>query len=352
VLALIQATSAAEAGAAARALRGDSSRRIRDLHERLVRLRALVEAAIDFSEHDLEVVAAGDVRAGIEHALAVVAEALGRADTGALPPDGVHVALCGLPNAGKSCLFNALLGRPRAIVTDVAGTTRDAVAEPLVLGGIRFLLHDTAGIRPPAGSSPCAEMGVAPLSDPIDAEAIARVQGLIAGAHIALVVLDASQPLTDAERRLWHGVHAPHKLLLLNKSDLPSAISDPEGSALANSDSTPHSALRALHSPLLRLSALTGAGVPELRSTLVAFVRSGRVEALPSDLVLNARHREALRRAREALGRAVEAMGEGLGEEFVAADLRAAHDALGAITGQVVPDDLLDRIFAQFCIGK
>jgi len=370
VLAVIQAGSVAEHRAAARALQGLASRRIHELHGRLVGLRALVEASIDFAEHDIELVSSADVLAGVDDALAIVAGELKNADAGVLPPEGIRVALCGLPNAGKSSLFNALLGRPRAIVTPIPGTTRDAVAEPLTLDGIRFRLYDTAGLAPNCGMRN-AECGIPPaippspspsaigagsdassdhasrvtrhactLADPIATEAITRSRGLIAGTHIALVVLDASQPLTRAERDLWHEVHAPHKLLLLNKSDLPSAISDA------------HVAEFAPDAAVIRTSAVTGEGLDALKRALAGLVQGGRVEATPSDLIWNARHREALRKAREALGRARQAVGEGMGEEFVAADLRDAHDALGAITGQVAPDDLLDLIFAQFCIGK
>ncbi len=157
-------------------------------------------------------------------------------------------------------------------------------------------------------------MHCAPLADAVDVEAIARSCGLIAGAHIALVVLDASRPLTDAERRLWHAIHAPHKLLILNKSDLPSAVSDPEAAALAIPDSrfqipdcSRQSSIPNQQSPVLRLSALTGAGIPSLRAALAALVRSGRLDASPSGLILNARHREALRKANQALGRARQA---------------------------------------------
>ncbi|MBM4042231.1 MAG: tRNA modification GTPase [Planctomycetes bacterium] len=384
VLAVIQAASVGEHRAAARALQGLASRRIHELHDRLVSLRSLVEASIDFAEHDIELASPADVLAGIEDALAIVADALRNADAGALPPEGIRVALCGPPNAGKSSLFNALLGRPRAIITPIPGTTRDAVAEPLILDAILFLLYDTAGLATPLPIADCqlpiSEIGNRKSEignqEAIAAEAIARAWGVIAGTHIALVVLDASQPLTDAARRLWRDIQAPHKLLLLNKSDLPPAITMVHGVAEALAmDREPAPALKpdtGCLAPLpsavcrlssdehasrvtrqsLRTSALTGAGLPELRAALVALVRSGRVEASPSDLLLNARHREALRNAREALDRAAQAIGEGLGEEFVAADLRTAHDALGAITGQVAPDDLLDRIFAQFCIGK
>ena len=392
VLGLIQATTQAEHRAAVRAHQGHRSRHIHDLHGALVGLRARVEAAIDFAEHDIELISRAHLLAAIGDALAGVGRELRNADAGALPPEGIRVALCGLPNAGKSSLFNALAARERAIVTPVPGTTRDAIAEPLVLGGIHFRLYDTAGLAPDCGLR-TADCGIPPgppasprnglvgadssapsshaahgtrhasshasgvtRDDPeaIDAEAVARARGVIAGTHIALVVVDASHPLTDAERGLWAEIRAPHKLLLLNKSDLPSPIADAEAAALLSSSLPPGHASRVTRheSPVLRISALTGVGLPELRAALTSIVRSGRVDASPADLVWNARHREALRKAREALTRAREAADGALGAEFVAADLRDAHVALGAITGQTVAEDILDVIFAEFCIGK
>jgi len=471
VLAVIQSTTANELRAATRALGGHPSRHIRRLHDTLLALRARVEASIDFAEHDIELISPRELCAAVSHALADVSGQLQGADAGALPPEGIRVALCGLPNAGKSSLFNALLGRDRAIVTPVPGTTRDAIAEPLVIEGVRFRLYDTAGIpsegsrTPPEGSntfgrvtgtpaspahpasrnpgggseaSSCGrageESGVVPPHskasgrfaagrgpdggppepselDAVDIEAIARSRGLIAGTHIALVVLDATQPLGEGERELWSEIQAPHRLLVLNKSDLPSGISDAEAVTLSRPDGPPsgcpvldapasispppflqtekrdagasrtrhphagawgreegvptpergdeqaspssHASRITHHAwPLLRVSALTGAGVSELKAALAALVRSGRVDASPADLTWNARHRQALRRAREAIERALAAAADALGAEFVAADLRDAHDALGAITGQIVAEDLLDLIFAQFCIGK
>jgi tRNA U34 5-carboxymethylaminomethyl modifying GTPase MnmE/TrmE len=481
VLALIQATSAGELRAAARALQGDASRLIRQLHDALIGLRAQVEASIDFAEHDIELIRRDELLAAIGDFLAAVGNELRNADAGALPPEGIRVALCGLPNAGKSSLFNALLGRDRAIVTEIPGTTRDAIAELLLIDGIRFRLYDTAGLA--AGGSPIAdcrlpisqlgnrksEIGNGPPGtrhapptgsrppDHVDIEAMSRSRGLIAGTHIALVVLDASRPAGDAERELWGEIRAPQKLLVLSKCDLPGAIRDEDALALLAPPSIrqprplslrepcspslrqpcslslrgPHSlslrepyslslrepyslSLReragvrdlveacgresssaarpgAPHPPplpegegkerkpdgegkgmdgkmveeqgegqghelaaaaILRTSAVTGEGIAELKGALASAVRAGRVDASPSDLTWNARHREALRRARAALERARDAAADDLGAEFIAADLRDTHDALGAITGQIVPEDILDLIFAQFCIGK
>ena len=342
VLGIIQAGTEAQLRAAARALAGRPSRHVHDLHDTLIGLRAQVEASIDFAEHGIELVAAHELRDAVAQALDALNDELRHADAGSLPPEGIRVALCGLPNAGKSSLFNALLARDRAIVTDLPGTTRDAVAEPLAIEGVRFRLYDTAGLVRPRepGGEPVEVPGFGRVADPVDLDAVARARGLIAGTHIAVVVVDGSRRLGAAERELWAEIDAPRRVLVLSKADLPPAVSGAEAAALAGD------------APALRASAVTGDGLPQLERALAAAVRTGQVDASPADLVWNARHRQALRRAREALERARRAASEGLGAEFVAADLRNAHDALAAITGQVVADDLLDLIFAEFCIGK
>ncbi len=352
VLAVIQAASNAELRAAARVLDGTHSRHIRELHDDLLALRAQVEASIDFAQHDIELISQDDVLRAVDDARAVVNHALANADAGTLPPAGIRVAFCGLPNAGKSSLFNALLGHDRTIVTHIPGTTRDVVAEPLSLGGVRFRLYDTAGLfdalRAEEDESEFDAQGLDGLTalHAVDADAVARARGLIAGTHIALVVIDASRPLGEAERRLWADIAAPHKFLLLTKADLPQAVSDERAVELVGTGqkNTPD--------VFVRTSAATGQGIAELRDALLCCVRAGRVDASPSDLVWNARHRAAFRQAREALRRAREAAESGLGAEFVAADLREAHDAVGAVTGEVVAEDILDVIFAEFCIGK
>jgi len=344
VLRVIQARTAAELRAASRALAGRHCRHIHHLHDTLRGLRAQVEASIDFAEHDIELVTQPDLLAALDEAIAALCHELAHADAGSLPPEGVRVALCGLPNAGKSSLFNTLLARDRALVAPLPGTTRDAVAEPLCLEGLRFRLYDTAGLvaEPPPGHErePVAIPGFGPMADPVDAEAAARARGLIGGTHIALVVVDGSQPLAAAARELWAEIDAPHKLLVLAKADLPSAVPDAEAARLAQG------------ATVVRTSATGGQGVADLAAALVDCVRAGQVDAPPSDLVWNARHRQALRQARQALERGRAAAADRLGAEFVAADLRHAHNALAAITGHVAADDLLDLVFAEFCIGK
>ncbi|NQT52952.1 tRNA uridine-5-carboxymethylaminomethyl(34) synthesis GTPase MnmE [bacterium] len=333
VLAAIQAASDGELRAAMRAVGGEHSRHIHALHGDLLSLRAQVEASIDFAQHDIELVARDDLIDALRTATDSIDHELANADAGALPPEGVRVALCGLPNAGKSSLFNALLGHDRAIVTHIPGTTRDAVAEPLVLDGVRLRLYDTAGLFDAAA---CEE----DATDGADAEAVARARGLIAGTHIAVVVVDAAQPLGDPECRLWDGIDAPHKLLVFSKADLPRRVNAADAAVLSGA------------CPVLHVSAATGQGMDALGMALVRAVKEGQVDASPTDLVWNARHRAALRRARHALRRAQQAAESDLGAEFVAADLREAHDAVGAITGEVVAEDILDVIFAEFCIGK
>ncbi|NQT85905.1 50S ribosome-binding GTPase, partial [bacterium] len=278
VLAVIQASTDGELRAAARALQGERCRHIHALHDDLVALRAQVEASIDFAEHDIELVAETALLDALEDALATVDDDLRNADAGVLPPEGLRVALCGLPNAGKSSLFNALLGHGRAIVTHVPGTTRDAIAEPLVLDGVRFRLYDTAGIAHDLA--------------PIDDEAVVRSRGLIDGAHIAVVVIDGSTPLSDAERGLWRTVEAPQKILVLSKSDLAQSVSDTEAAGLAAG------------APVCRVSAVGEGGPSGLEGLLVDSVRAGKVHAAATDLVWNARHRHALCHARAALRRA------------------------------------------------
>jgi tRNA modification GTPase len=241
--------------------------------------------------------------------------------------EGVRVPLLGRPNAGKSSLFNALLGEDRAIVTAEPGTTRDRVSEPLAIAGVRVTLSDTAGVR--RATSPTEALGVA------------RALATLDGAAVVLWVVDASQPLPPADDELLAGLCGRRVLVALNKSDLPAAT-------------TPEQALARLQggeSRALRVSCVTGQGLAELRAALATLLGADRAGGL-AGAVANPRHAEALARARAALGRATLAADDGAPGEIVALELRDALAAMGEVTGRNASEELLERIFARFCIGK
>jgi len=222
----------------------------------------------------------------------------------------------GRPNVGKSSLLNRLLGYDRAIVADRAGTTRDVVEAELAIGGIRFIIQDTAGIREP--------------NDSIEAQGVARSRHAAAGADVILLVLDGSAPITDGDRELL--TSHPNALVALNKGDLPRQTADLEGG--------------------VTVSAVTGHGIDVLLDGLLTKVHGPDAAPLGHAFLVNHRQHQALTDAATYLGRAQLGLAEGAFADLIAADLRGALDAIGAITGETTTDDLLDRIFSAFCIGK
>lgn len=314
---LIAAADLRAARAARRSLDGAFSRRVEAIAEELLALRVHVEAMIDFVDEPIETLGAGEVRAGFERVSAALDALLADADRGRRLRDGLHAVIVGPPNAGKSSLLNALAGTERAIVTDIAGTTRDLLQETVRVDGVELTLVDTAGLR---------EGG-----DVVEREGMRRARMELERADLAMVVLDARDPA--AGRAVVGGAvdAVPRRIWLYNKSDLAGAQAPGEHGG----------------DPALSLSVRTGEGLPALRAWLVdaaGGVSEGAFSA-------RARHVDALRRAAAELGGAREALaGEML--DLAAEALRHAHDALGEITGRVRPDDLLGHIFATFCIGK
>jgi len=294
---------------AARQVSGALSRGLSGIAEPLRDLLAEIEAHVDFAEDVGVVVIPLD---GFTRALSSLDELLAGADLGRRAREGARLAVVGRPNVGKSSLFNALLGEDRALVASVPGTTRDAVSERLDLAGIPLRLIDTAGVR--ASSGQVERLGIARTFDEIEQ------------ADVVLHVLDASAAPHEEDEAIAARVSAP-RIAAANKADLP----------------------RRLAGASLYVSAHTGEGLPALRDALAlaAGSRPGASEAL----VTNARHIDALRRARASLVQAREAATTEPGE-IVAGELRVALAALGEVTGEAVAPDLLERIFARFCIGK
>ena len=315
---LIAASDTRAARAARRSLDGVFSQRVDALADKLSGLRVHVEAAIDFADESIDTLGGEAVRAGLSQALAQLSTLLAEAERGRKLRDGLHAVIIGPPNAGKSSLLNALAGSDRAIVTDVAGTTRDTLHETIRLDGLELTLVDTAGLRDGG--------------DDIEREGMRRARAELQRADLALVVLDA----TDVEA----GHHAtrdainnvPLRLWIHNKADLLTSIAE-------DSDCTVH------------VSARSGAGLEKLHARLRELASGNALAESGGEFSARARHVEALQRAQIHVEDAQQQL---LHEhlELAAEELRLAHDALGEITGKVSPDDLLGRIFSTFCIGK
>lgn len=329
---LIAAESSAAHDLALSQLAGSLSRRLDEIAEGLRDALAEVEARVDFAED----VGGVEVPPHVVSAIAGSHEALDALLAGAVYAravrEGVRVPIVGRPNAGKSSLFNALLGEERAIVTDVPGTTRDRVSEPLEIGGVRVTLSDTAGLREDAG--------------PVESIGIARSREAIDQAAVVLWVVDASAPLDPADRAIAR-VLPDRVLVALNKADQPQVVTPDAIRALRP---VPQSAGAAPGWGVVAVSARRGDGLDPLRAALLALLGGDRASGDLGAASGNARHVEALDRARAALARATEvAAGPG---EIVSIELREALAAIGEVTGEGVGEDLLDRIFGRFCVGK
>lgn len=325
---LIDAASQAAVKSATRSLQGAFSQRIQTLLERLIELRLYVEAAIDFPDEEIDFLSDGVVAAKLAAVIAHLDQVLLEAKQGSLLREGVRVVIAGKPNAGKSSLLNALAGYEAAIVTDIAGTTRDVLREQIHLDGLPLHIIDTAGLRD--------------TEDRVEQEGIRRAYQEIGQADGILLVYDLSTELSTTEiplelaKRFFDPLPPPEKLCFVaNKSDLagrPVAVEEVAGYR---------------H---LTLSARSGEGMPALRDHLKALV--GYQDAEHSPFIARRRHLDALLRTRQAL-QAADAQLNGLAlGELMAEDLRAAQQALGEITGEFTADDLLGKIFGSFCIGK
>lgn len=311
---------------AIQALAGKLSDTINDLNDRLAALLAEIEASIDFPEEDLDFM---KVETQLKTARSVQSDLttlLKTASDGRLITEGVNVAILGKPNVGKSSLLNALVGTTRAIVTDIPGTTRDTIEEMINIGGIPLKLIDTAGIRA--------------TDDVVEQQGVERSKAVLDSAELLLLMFDASQPLNDADRELLRIAQSPKAILILNKVDLPMLTS--ATTLLAH----------CTKKRVVETAIPEGKGLDKLKATVSEELLGGELVTGESPIVTNARHQEALRRANEALDYAIESLENGMPPELVAVDLRISLDGLGDIVGKTTTEDILDRIFSQFCVGK
>ncbi|MBA2663141.1 MAG: tRNA uridine-5-carboxymethylaminomethyl(34) synthesis GTPase MnmE [Bradymonadaceae bacterium] len=326
---LVNATTESAHKLAVEHLQGRLGQAIGELAELIAQAAVLVEAAIDFSheEHVYQIEHA-EVAARIDRVLAELTGLRARFDEGRRQREGVHAVILGPTNAGKSTLFNLLHGTERAIVTPVAGTTRDFLEEEIHLGGVALRLVDTAGLRV--------------TEDQVEAIGIARSRELGQRADLVIWLVDRSVGLEPEERDQLENLLAQGRptLVVTNKSDLPAALSPEDERLLKEFE----------HVVATALTAQPPEGTSELRATLAAVC--AHLTAAEGVLISRTRHLQAVLRALEALQRARQALDDELQHEFIALDLRDALDALGDITGRVTSDDILNRIFSEFCVGK
>lgn len=307
-------------------LEGHLSKKVRQIREELLDLYAYVEASVDFPDEDMEILSGIDMLNRVKKIKDEIHKLSTTAERGQVLREGIVGVICGKPNVGKSSLLNALLGRERAIVTPIPGTTRDIIEEVMNLDGIPMRLVDTAGIRE--------------SHDVIERAGIERTQVYFERADLLLVVVDGSSALSGEDEQILKKVNGRQTVLAINKIDLPLKAD-----------------LRELkewvpNAPVVKLSASQGSGLDELVKTISGICWKGEVAASNEELVTNVRHREALVRAEKALESLLETMQKKLSAEFISVDFRDALDAIGEIVGEITTDDLLDRIFSKFCIGK
>jgi tRNA modification GTPase len=330
VLDVVQAKTETSLQAAMGQLAGHLSDRVRTVRSILLNALAHLEASIDFAEDEIP---ERDIEADLEQAQDALSVLLAEADRGIVYRQGVRAAIIGRPNVGKSSLLNRLLRASRAIVTDIPGTTRDTLEETLNLQGVPVVLVDTAGITSATG-------------DLIERLGIERSRAALAVADLALLVLDASQPLTDVDRAIAALVGDKAAIAVLNKVDLLAPEARAQGAG-----HTAHGSILDT-APCVLVSALTGEGLETLEEAIVETVFSGQVSASEAPMVTSPRHKEALNCALEHVSAARTAYRAGVSADLVAIDLTAAVNTLGEITGQTASDDLLEVIFENFCVGK
>ena len=303
-------------------LAGRLSRRINQVRDDLMLALAHVEAYIDFPEENIAEETKEQLLSRLKKGVAFMDELLRTADEGQILRRGIRAAIIGRPNAGKSSLLNQLLGHDRAIVSPIAGTTRDTIEETANIRGLPVVFIDTAGLRE--------------ARDEIEVEGIRRSRASLQKAEFILHVLDASEPLTGADEQFFSEFAGKKRIFVRNKVDLPpQLVLPPEISA-----------------PVVDVCCVSGNGIEALKDAIKNLVWAGEIKNEMLQVMINSRHQEALARAREAAARSVEALRGEATLELVALDLRIAAAAVGEVVGKTTTEDLLDSIFSTFCIGK
>ena len=306
-------------------LKGSVHKKIKEIREEILYHTAFIETALDDPEH-ISVDGYGDkLRGVVDKLMAEIKKLLDTVDNGRIIREGIKTVIVGKPNAGKSSLLNTLLGEERAIVTDIAGTTRDVLEENIQLQGVSLNIMDTAGIRH--------------TEDIVEKIGVDKARANAEEADLIIYVVDSSIPLDENDFEIINMIREKRAIILLNKTDLSSVVDKDE-------------LKKWITKPMIEISAKEETGIHELESTLKEMFYHGELSFNDEIYITNARHKAALNDAYQSLGKVMDSIENQMPEDFFTIDLMDAYESLGSITGETIGEDLVNEIFSKFCMGK
>lgn len=326
VIDLITAKTDKSMDVALEQLEGKLSKKIEDIRNIIIEMLAHIEASIDYPEYDIEEVTYDTLLQSSKGVKEKIEYLLKTADTGKILREGLSTAIIGKPNVGKSSLLNALLREGKAIVTDVPGTTRDVIEDYININGIPLKIIDTAGIRE--------------TEDLVEKIGVDKSKEIMNKADLILFILDLSQPLSLEDKTLIELTQDKKSIVLLNKTDLPQVIRKEELEEQFK------------NKRIIEISALKGKGLETLEEEIAQMVYGGEVSIKDTSLVSNIRHKNLLEEALNSIENSIYTIKGDLPVELISVDLKDCWDLMGQITGDTVSEDIIDQIFANFCIGK
>ncbi|MFZ5649525.1 MAG: tRNA uridine-5-carboxymethylaminomethyl(34) synthesis GTPase MnmE [Bacillota bacterium] len=322
VIDIIRSKTEASLKVALSQLGGGLSDKIRKIQDRILVILAELEVSIDFPEDDIDLKSKSEISVNAGEIIRDLDSLIESAGRGRIYREGIRTVIAGRPNVGKSSLLNVLLGRERAIVTEIPGTTRDVIEETINIRGIPLVLADTAGLRE--------------TNDLVEKIGVEKTREFMAGADLVLFVVEAEEGITGEDRYLLEKLEGKKTILIINKIDLGDKKETFEYGDI----------------PPVEISALKGQGINSLEDRIEEVITGGGVSSPESIIISNARHEEILVRARNHLEEFLTSLEDDLPPDLLSIDVKDAFEALGKITGSAVTEDLLDHIFSQFCIGK
>lgn len=308
-------------------LRGKVSEKVKQLRSDIIYEIAFIESALDDPEHISLEGYPEKLLIKVNSLIKIVDNLLKSADSGRIMKEGIKTVIVGKPNAGKSSLLNILAGEEKAIVTDIAGTTRDVLEENINLHGISLNVIDTAGIRD--------------TEDTVEKIGVERARKAAMDADLIIYVVDASVPLDDNDQMIFEMIHDKKSVILLNKTDLPSVIKEDDLLKMTGNDSV-----------MIRTSTKDATGIDLFENTVKNMFFTGKINPDQEVVITNMRHKEALLRTLESLKQVKKSIENHMPEDFYSIDLMSAYTSLGSIIGEEVSDDLVNEIFSKFCMGK